>query len=172
MIAQIIGNEIDKVETALGASMDYLRDMQTHTPGAALKFFLFMPLANHGKAASTEALVVARLVATRAEDCGPCVQAVVNGSLAAGVDASLIQTVLDERVTDLPETLQKVYAFTQAVVTIDEQAGALSEALTQELGEAAVIELSLAIATIRVFPTVKRGMGYAQSCARVKVEVA
>lgn len=171
MIGKILENEIDKAEDFLGASMEYLRDMQEHSFGAALKFFMFMPLANHAKAATPEQLAVARLIGARSEDCGPCVQATVNGSLAASVDPEIIKAVLDERLEDLPEVLREVFAFASAVVTTSAEAVTLSEGLTQRLGRAAVIELSLAIATARLFPTVKRGMGYAQACSRTVVEV-
>ena len=57
------------------------------------------------------------------------------------------------------------------MVTAAPEATELSEELAQELGRAALVDLALAIASVRVFPTLKRGLGYAQSCSQVTVEV-
>jgi len=171
MTTTTYSGEIDQMEQAIGGSMEFLRDMLEHAPEATTKFFSFMPLANHGVAAEVDALTVARMVALRAEDCGPCLQIAVNVARATGVDPTLIQTVLDERPEDLPPLLQRVYAFTRAVVETSPEADALGAALSEELGRPALVELALAVATIRVYPTLKRGLGYARSCAKVTVEV-
>jgi hypothetical protein len=55
------------------------------------------------------------------------------------------------------------------VTTDEEKAAPLRESLRARLGEEALIELSFAIAAARVFPTVKRGLGYATSCALVEL---
>lgn len=171
MISMMLNKEIDKAEEFLGANMDYLRHLQDQSLGAALKFFMFMPMAGHGKTADPNALAVARLVATKQEDCGPCVQATVNGALAAGADKAVVQAVLDADLETLSPTLRQVHDFAKSVARADPSATSQSEELSELLGAAAVMELSLAIASARVFPTLKRGMGFAQSCAMVKVEV-
>ena len=38
-------------------------------------------------------------------------------------------------------------------------------------GQEVLVDLALAIASVRVFPTLKRGLGYARSCSQVTVEI-
>ena len=47
----------------------------------------------------------------------------------------------------------------------------LRETLRKRYGEHGLIELAYAIASSRIPPTVKRGLGYAKSCSLVAVEV-
>ena len=64
-----------------------------------------------------------------------------------------------------------MYRFAEAVVTGSGDAERYRERLRKVFGEEAVVELALAIATARIFPTLKRGLGYAKSCSAVKVDV-
>ena len=47
----------------------------------------------------------------------------------------------------------------------------LRESLREQYGDEALVELAMGIARARVFPTVKRALGYATSCALVEVRV-
>jgi len=171
MIAAMVEKQIVATEAATGESADFMRDIFRVSPTAFWKFGMFMPLAKHRRAASSEARAVAALVGTLSEDCGPCVQTVVNLAQQDGVDGSVLRAVLNDKPEDLGPELAEVYDFAQAVVTAAPDAAARSDKLKQSMGEEAVVDLSLAIATTRVFPTVKRGLGYGVSCSLVQVEV-
>ncbi|MEM1202087.1 MAG: hypothetical protein AAGN66_02540 [Acidobacteriota bacterium] len=149
----------------------YLRDLRRETPMGFLKFMLAMPMAGHRSAASQEALAVARLVAVQHEDCGPCVQICVDMALGAGVDPQLLRDVLAGRVDALPEPLGAVYRLADAVVTASDRATALSDEVAGALGRGALADLGLAIASSRMFPTLKRTLGYARSCSVVRVKI-
>ena len=171
MLGALVERQILAAERETGESAQWMRDLYRASPSAMVKFSLFMPLSRHRKAASAEQHAVARLVATKTEDCGPCVQTIVNLSLKAGVDPAILRAVLDERVEDLPADLKSVYGFAYAVATAAPDASGRVERLKLELGEDATAELALAVATTRVFPTVKRGLGYGVSCSRVTIGV-
>jgi alkylhydroperoxidase family enzyme len=114
---------------------------------------------------------VARLVATRDEDCGTCVQIEVNLAKKDGVSLAVIQAVLDSRPDDLPEELSDVYHFAEEVVTATGGEAPYRERIRRRYGEEALVELAMTMAACRVFPITKRALGYAQSCSAVSVQV-
>ena len=171
MIRQLILKRLDAAERALGGvSVEYLRHVARTSLAAFFKFSLFMPLAAHRRKLPPAAYHVARIVATRQEDCGTCVQIEVNLARRGGVPAEVLRAVLAERVADLPPELTDVYRFARAVAAAEDDAE-LRASLRARYGEEAFVELALAIAAARVFPTTKRALGYATSCALVEVQV-
>lgn len=179
MFRSLIRRQLAAQEKKLSASLDYLREILRVSLPAFLKFGLFVPLSEHRRALSPEATTVARLVATRAEDCGTCLQIAVNQARALGVAPAIVRAVLERRVADLPAPLGDVYAFAALVARaaapeIDAGRGevGLREGLRAALGEEAFVELALAIASLRVFPAAKRALGYAVSCSSVELRVA
>lgn len=169
MIRRLIQHVITRQERKLGVSLDYMRQLSQSSLSAFLKFSLAMPLCEHRRHLPREAFHLARLAATKVEDCGTCVQIVVNIARQDGVDADLLRAALKEDHA-LPAHLAEVMAFAKLVAS-----GGDSEELRTKLkgvyGEAGFIELTLAITTARIFPTLKRGLGHAVSCSRVSVEI-
>lgn len=171
MLKTLISSKLASEERRLGASLDYLRKILDTSLGAFFKFAKIMPLATYRKELPVEAYYVARLVATRDEDCGTCVQIEVNLARQEGVRREVVQAVLDRRVDDLDESLGTVYRFTEGVVEASGQEEELRPRLVELYGDQGLVELALAIASCRVFPVTKRALGYAKSCALVTVEV-
>ena len=89
----------------------------------------------------------------------------------AGVPAEILRAVLDGRLDDLPEELRDVYRFAEAVVKASGEEDAFRERIRARYGDEGLIEMALAIASCRVFPTTKRALGYAVSCSKVAVSV-
>ena len=167
----LTGRIIGTIERRTGTNADYLRDLVAASGSAFRKFCLFLPMAGHRTAATAEQCAVARLAATLAEDCGTCVQAVVNQARAEGVPAAVLRAVLDNRAGELPEILAEVHAFARAVATAAPDGGERAEALKRRLGLAAQADIAVAVASARLFPTLKRGLGHAVSCSRVQIAV-
>ncbi len=166
-----VRSKIRSTEKRLGVSMDYLRHMYQHAPNSFWKFEKLMPAAQHRDKLPAAPYHVARLVATRHEDCGPCVQIVINLAKEDGVEPAILQAALAGKVDELPESLQDVYRFAESVVTADCDDGTYRERLRKVFGEEGLVELALAIATCRVFPTLKRALGHAQSCSVMRATV-
>lgn len=171
MFGFVVKSKIRSSEKRLGVSMDYLRHMYEHAPNAFWKFSKMMPAAQYREKLPAAPYHVARLVATQHEDCGPCVQIVVNLAKEDSVEPAILQAALAGKVEELPESLQDVYRFAEAVVTANGDDELYRERLRKVFGEEALVELALAIAMCRVFPTLKRGLGHAKSCSLVKVEL-
>jgi alkylhydroperoxidase family enzyme len=171
MLQSLALRQIDAQEQKLGASLDYLRHMARTSLRLLWRFGKIFPFAMCRKALPVDAMHVAALTASHHEDCGGCVQIAVNVALADNLSREIIQAVLDTNPQLLTDDLSDVYHFTHAVVTRTGAEEPLRERLVRRYGDEALIELAMIIAAARVFPTVKRAMGYATSCSRVKVTV-
>ena len=171
MIRRLILKRLDKEERSLGESVEYLRHLLRTSLPAFFKFALFTPLAQHRRKLPPAPYRVARIVATRDEDCGTCVQIEVNLARQEGVPAAVIRAVLNHRPDDLPPALADVYRFARSVVEASGGDEELRERVRARYGEEGLVELALGIAAARVFPVVKRALGYATSCALVEVKI-
>lgn len=161
---------IARQERALGVELDYLRSIADTSTAALAKFALAMPATQHRDAIPATLWHLARLAATRAQDCGTCVQIVVNAARADGVPAAALQGALDE---DGKLTLdeQLVMRYGEAVAARADDVGEAVEAVRERFGEPGLVELALAVATVQLFPILKRGLGQDVACSRVEVTV-
>ena len=172
MLRWIIGKRLDAVERDLGESADYLRFMVGASLPAFLKFTKVLPVAAYRRRLPLDAHHVARLVATRDEDCGTCVRVEIRIAKKAGVSLDVIRAVIDRAADRLPAALADVYRFTECVVTARSDDAPLRARIRERYGDAALAELALAIAACRVFPIVKRALGFSTSCAQADVASA
>ncbi len=162
---------IDYAERKFGENLDYMRDIAGSSPGAFYKFGLFLAFAKHRKAAPLDAYFLASIGALQHEDCGPCLQIAVNEALAAGVSPVILSAAISGGAGLSPD--QKLYLeFGRAVSANAPEAEELRLKVAEKLSLAAMVDLAIAVASARVFPALKRGLGRAQSCALVQVKVA
>jgi alkylhydroperoxidase family enzyme len=164
MLRWLISKRLDAAEKKLGVPVDYMRHIARVSLPAFFKFIKIMPLAEYRRKLPTEAFHVARLVAVRHEDCGTCVQIEVNLAKQSGVSSGILKAVLASDLNNLGGMLAKVYRFAEAVVSLSGEEEALREDLRQEYGEEAIVELAMAIAVCRIFPTTKRALGLTLHC--------
>jgi hypothetical protein len=171
MLRWLIRRRLDAEERKLGESVDYIRHVVDVSPAAFLRFCSILPFANSRKVLPKDAWFVAQIVAAQDEDCGTCVQIVVNLARQNGVEPALLRAVLAGNCHEMPPEMADVFQFTKAIVTATGDEGPLRETLRERYGERGLIELSYAIASSRIPPIVKRSLGYAKSCSVVPVEV-
>lgn len=167
MLKNLILRKLDGVERELGESVDYLRHIVRHSVGAFLKFTKIMPLNNYRKVLPPDAWHVARIVAAREVDCGPCVQIEINLARKAGIDPAVLRAVIDENPDALPQPLADTYRFIKSVVdhVSHGEADTLRERVRGHYGETGLIEMALAVAVTRMFPTTKKVLGFATACS-------
>ena len=158
-------------ERKLRVPADYIGRMGETSFSGFLKFLIFLPVAGHRRKAERSVAHAVRLVATQHEDCGPCVQVAVNAALDDGVEPGVVRAVLRRSHGELPSSVSLAVRFAEGVLANDGSDEQPRNEIEARLGGAVLTELSLAIATARVFPTIKRGMGFARSCSLVDIEV-
>lgn len=171
MLRRLILGRIAAAEKNLGVPLDYCRYMIRNSLRASFKFAKFLAVDEYRRALPSGPCYVARIVATQHEDCGSCVQIAVNQAKKAGLPTEVLRAVVDGRVNDLPDELQDAYRFAEAVLTASSEQDSLRERIRRLYGDEGLIEMALAIATCRTFPTVKRALGYAVSCSAAPVRV-
>lgn len=163
---------INAIERRTGATLDYLRVTAKNSKSAFCKLLLLMPLASHRKRLPRQLWHTARIVATQRDDCGACVQITVNMAAQDGVAPHFIRSVLNRDVAKLdPEAVQMIRLVEASIDGAEDVAEPIRRAFVQRYGEAAIVELALAVATSRVFPTIKKVLGLAKSCSLVRIEI-
>lgn len=156
-------------ERVNGESADFVRDLRRASPGGFWRFAFFTPMASYRRVLPVEAYAVAKIAAAHAEDCGPCLQTTVNLAKADGVSDAIIRAAVLGDLNAMDERTGAAFAFARAVCARDFTSEDLRPKLIAWWGEAGIAELSLAICASRLFPTLKRGLGHAQTCQRIVV---
>lgn len=105
----------------------------------------------------------AKLVATRAADCGACLRLVIDVAAEEGVRPEDLAAILRPGPSD-PD-LRLAADFARAVVRQAPELPDLADAVTGRWGERGRMGLAAAIAVGRFFPIFKRGHGHVGSCA-------
>ena len=173
MLEQLVFRRLTREERRLGAgSFEYLRHLWRTSRSSFWAFARGQRFLQHRRLVPPDVYHVARVVATQVEDCGTCVQVAVNLALADGVAPKTLAAVIAQHYSDLPANLAATAHFAEAVARGDTVAmDNWRLEVRKRLGEAVLGELALAVATARVFPAVKRALGFATACALVKIRI-
>ncbi|WP_284124696.1 hypothetical protein [Parerythrobacter aestuarii] len=151
------------MQRMVGDAEPYFGDFSKAGGFAVEKFQHAMVLSGHYYQAPKDLIHMARLGSARAEDCGPCVEIVREFALADRLDPDRLQHALMGKPDS--ETDALAYDFGSAVANGDVmQATELGDRIEAQYGRAVRTELTLAAASGRLYPAVKRGLGYASAC--------
>jgi alkylhydroperoxidase family enzyme len=171
MLRRLILSRIASAEKQWGVPLDYCKFILRVSLRTFFKFTKFLAVDEYRRVLPPGPCYVARIVAVRHEDCGTCVQIAVSQARKAGMPAEVLRAVLDGSPDTMPEELRDAYRFAEAVVTANGEEDMLRERIRRTYGDEGLIEMALAIASCRTFPTIMRALGYAVSCAAVTVRV-
>jgi alkylhydroperoxidase family enzyme len=171
VLRTIILARIASAEKNWGVSLEYCKFILRVSRRAFFKFAKFLAVDEYRRVLPAAPFYVARIVAIRDADCGSCVQIAVSQAKKAGVPAEILRAVVDGNLDNLPEELRDACQFAEAVVTSNGEEDALRERIRLRYADEGLIEMALAIASCRTFPTIKRALGYAVSCSEVAVRV-
>lgn len=148
----------------------YLEMMLDEAPSAFFKFAKIAAVSRHRQVVPVEAYFAAKLVGALKEDCGPCVQLVVDMALEAGMPNTQVEAVLRGNVAAMTGPTAIAFRFAQAVAQRSLEEDEYRNVVRAEWSDKGVIELTLALTISRVFPMLKAGLGYARECRRVTVK--
>ena len=169
MITAFLERRLNRQEAQLGESLDWMRHILRRSRGAFRKVVRFMPMADHRAEAPKDVWHVARIAAIRHEDCGPCLQIIVNEALHDGVALAIVRAALSNDAGALGPRLDLARRFAMAVAAHADESEDLRQQMVAEVGADALVDLALTIAGVRVYPTIKRALGYATSCKLVNI---
>ena len=81
-----------------------------------------------------------------------------------GVAPAIVRAALSNDAGALGPRLDLARRFAMAVAAHADESEDLRRQMVAEIGDDALVDLALAIAGVRVYPTIKRALGYATSC--------
>ena len=155
---------LDEFEDHYKYDCSYMREMLRVSPDGFQTFEGFMPMGSYRKSAPVDVLFVAKTTTMKTEDCGACTQLNIRMAIEAGVSKEILKSVMNNG-EGLSEELKDVYHFSKSVATNTPMPDGLYKKLESKYSKEVMVELGLAIASAKVYPTVKRALGYAGSCS-------
>ena len=147
----------------------YMHEIADTSVGAFAKLALSQPMNTHREGVTLDALYAARIAAVRFEDCGPCAQLVVNMALEAGVTPSMVRAIVARDETRMSAYALRGLRLADAVLA-PASTDAERDAVLARFGEKGLVTLAYSIACTRIYPTMKRALGHAHTCERLRVE--
>jgi hypothetical protein len=169
MLKLLFHKAIRGYEKQFGYDATYLHEILDASIAAFVKFMLFQMMANHRDGASKEAWYAAKLAGALSEDCGPCSQLVVNMALKDGVPQQVIAALLHGDMDKAGEDAALGFRYGRAVANRDPSIAALVEAVKKRFSQRGLVALDFVVSSARVYPCLKRGMGYGMACLRLTV---
>lgn len=169
MIGFLATRLIGAMEKHLNSDMSYLRALHAASPRGFDRFLKAAALARHREGVSVTASHTARLAALAFEDCGPCTQIAVDRARADGMADDAIRAVLDANPAGLAEDAALAYRFARSILTRSTALDEARQAVRERWGDKGVVDLTLATQGSRLYPMIKLGLGFAQSCQKVRV---
>ena len=165
---QALLNQITAFETHYHYDAGFLKDMVQHAPGSYDHFQHFQTMARHRELLSTEVFWIAKIASMQQEDCGGCLQLNLNMAREKGLPVAWLSAALDGGST-LPAHLQQVLHYARQVAAQGSVEPELMEAMQQAYSKGQLLELGVAIASAKVYPTIKRALGLTQACQAVTI---
>lgn len=150
--------------------MSYARDLFEASPRAFLQFAKFFGPATFAQDLTPAMLYAAKFAAARHEDCGPCVQLVLDMAAEAGVPRELRAALIANDATAMPGDMALAWRYAHAAVAHDAELPALRDAIVAAHGPRALASLALALVASRTFPAIKYALGHGRTCQRLSVD--
>lgn len=170
MLKSLLARQIGKMESRWGYDASYIRRVLAVSPSGLLRFGLVSSMVD-AKAAPAAAIAAAKLVGTLAEDCGPCVQIVVDMAAADGVAPQVLRAILAEDEAAMGADAALARRFARASLCRDMAAAdPLRDQIAGRWGDKGLVAVSLALTTARMYPTLKYALGYGKACSKVTVD--
>lgn len=169
MIRSIGHRIIDRFGDRYDYDATYMHEILDVSIAAFFKLAMAQAMSTHREGLPLTALFAARITAVRFEDCGPCAQLVVNMALEAGVAAATVRAIVARDFDAMGEDAALGVAFADAVLA-HASTDALRARALATYGERGLVTLAYAIAATRIYPTMKRVLGYAHTCEQLRVE--
>jgi hypothetical protein len=145
----------------------YLHDLADISPGGFRRFAEVQLALSWPAKAPRDAWHAAGIAGALTEDCGPCVQIASDKAVEDGMKPAIVAALLSGAPTDAAAQLGFDYA--RSLLAASDDLDGLREQVEARWGKQALIALTFVAMAARNFPTLKRAMGHAKTCQRVRV---
>jgi len=168
MLKWVFHRYVRRLERHYGYDAAYLHETIDASLAAAVRFTIMQMAAGYWRAdAPRDAWCAAGIAGALVEDCGPCVQIATDIAMEAGMKGETIRALLSGTPTD-PDA-QLGFDYGRALLNDSDGLDALRDRIEAKWGRTALLSLSLHAMTGRNYPVLKRAMGHARTCQRVRV---
>lgn len=149
---------------------DYMTHIADTSTTAGVRLSL-LPLYSQfqGPKAARDVWAGAILGSTQEGDCGPCVQLVVDMALELGVPAEQIACCLEGNAATAGD-VGLGFRFSHAAIENLRELDELRSEIEKRFGATALAAVSFAASSGRIYPVLKRGLGFGQSCSMVYIK--
>lgn len=166
MLGWLYHRMIARMERRYTYDAAYLHEALDAAPAGARRFLRMQMTGNWRGGLPLEAFHAAALGAALHEDCGPCVQIVTDMAIESGVTPAAIAALLSG---NGEQDARLAFDYARALLADSETLDTLREAAKARFGQKGLLALSLRAMTARNFPVMKRVMGHARACRKVRV---
>jgi uncharacterized protein YjeT (DUF2065 family) len=169
MLTWFMNRRLDAFERNTGYDVSYVREMLDADVKAVMALFKVQGLARYRKDVPREPWYAAALVGVLAEDCGPCTQLGITMAEREGVNPDTLRAIVAGDLRAMPDDVVVAYRFAKASLARNPAADELRREVVERWGQRGLISLSFALASSRIYPTVKYALGHGKSCTRLTV---
>lgn len=171
MIRRLLRAQVDRFERRWNYPLDYGRALVDVSPLAAIRFSRATKLTERPGSADVESWCAAKVATALHDDCGPCTQLARDMAAKHGVAVNHLHAMAVGDEGRMSARVLTGRRFARAVLSEDpDSADRERAAIVERSGRNGLIDLSLAIAGMRLYPTLKRSLGFGASCRRLTVD--
>lgn len=149
--------------------VSYLEELLRSSQQAFEAFMTSSSLLKERRVLPMEASFVAKIASIQGEDCGSCTQLNVRMAVRAGMDQDLLHTLL-ERPDELPPLLKDIREHALCLAVRETPDLERVARLREAYGADGLAEIALSFIESRLYPTMKRALGFDGACQKVIVE--
>lgn len=154
------------MEKRYGYDATYLHEVVDAAPDGARRFMKMQMAGKWQGGVPRDAFHAASIGGALHEDCGPCVQITTDMALEAGMAPATISALLSGGGEgDAKLAFDYARSLLAGGIDLDD----LRAKVDARFGKKGLIALSLTAMASRNFPVLKRAMGHARECRRVKI---
>jgi hypothetical protein len=167
MIKYLLHRYVSAFERKYDYDAAYLHDLADISPRDFYRFAKVQLTFQSKGHAPRDALQAAAISGALIEDCGPCVQIASDRAVEAGMSGETIKALLCGQPANADAQLGFDYA--RALLNASENLDALRETIETRWGRRGLIALTFMAMAARNFPVIKRALGHAKTCQRVRI---
>lgn len=168
MLKWFLHRYIKKMERHYNYDATYMHEMLDASLSGFRRYTkMQMAARNWGGGAPLNAVAAAGIAGALVEDCGPCVQIGSDIAMEQGMKGEVIRALLSGTPTDADAQLGFDYG--RALLHGSENLDDLRETIEKKWGKEALIAMSLQAMTSRNYPVIKRALGHAKTCQKVRI---
>ncbi|MGR3760027.1 hypothetical protein ACUXV3_07810 [Roseobacteraceae bacterium NS-SX3] len=167
MIKLLLKKSIQRFASRYSYDAGYMSHVADTSASAGLRLAA-LPFYSQfsGPEKAREVWAGAMLGSTLEGDCGPCVQLVFDMAVEAQVPPGELALCLEGKAR-VAGDVGLGFRFSQAAIAGEPELEGLRNEIQNRFGSTAVIAASFAASSGRVYPVLKRGLGFGQTCSSV-----